>query len=261
MTAPTAPRTMSSHMNQKRACPGVPNMYMISSCSRVSRPKSMATVVVTFSGVEEMSSCSTLASVITASVETGGISETDPTSVVLPAPNPPATTTLADTSDGAVVLGLLEETFESTKRPLKNLVFRRAVAGDGGVDVHKPLVGQIAEQHLGDTQRDLQRRRDLGYRARLTAHLVDALRFGRQRRRRLDRGVGGRKQCLHQQRVGGARAASGAGVGSVAPATDRAGPRVGATLLVPWSAGAHAPTGIDSHTVPRPRAAVSAVAE
>lgn len=52
----------------------------------------MATVVVTLSGVAERSSVSSLASVIIASVCSGVISETDPTKVVLPTPNPPATT-------------------------------------------------------------------------------------------------------------------------------------------------------------------------
>src|SRR5690606_26780926 len=130
-TAPIAPRTRSSHMNQNRACPGVPNMYMISSSSRVSRPKSIATVVVFLSGVAETSSWATLASVITASVVTGGISDTEPTSVVLPAPNPPAMTILVDATDER----LLEETFEATERPFQHLVLGRAVPGDRGVDV------------------------------------------------------------------------------------------------------------------------------
>ncbi len=37
---------ISSHMNQKRVCPGVPNRYRIRSSAMVIRPKSMATVVV-----------------------------------------------------------------------------------------------------------------------------------------------------------------------------------------------------------------------
>ena len=53
-------------------------------------------MVVTLFGVAERSSCSALASVITASVVSGMISETDPTKVVLPTPKPPATTILAE---------------------------------------------------------------------------------------------------------------------------------------------------------------------
>ena len=53
-------------------------------------------MVVTLFGVAERSSCPALASVITASVVSGMISETDPTNVVLPTPKPPATTILAE---------------------------------------------------------------------------------------------------------------------------------------------------------------------
>ena len=60
------------------------------------RPKSIATVVVLFSGTPVRSSTPVLAAVITASVVNGVISETAPTSVVLPTPNPPATRILAD---------------------------------------------------------------------------------------------------------------------------------------------------------------------
>src|SRR6185312_526347 len=51
ITAPIAPRTRSSHMNQNRRCPGVPNRYSTKSSARVMRPKSMATVVVFLFGV------------------------------------------------------------------------------------------------------------------------------------------------------------------------------------------------------------------
>src|ERR1700680_3631138 len=91
-----APWMRSSHMNQKRCCPGVPNRYKISPASRVIRPKSIATVVVVLSGTWERSSTLSLAEVITASVVSGVISETDPTKVVLPTPKPPATTILTD---------------------------------------------------------------------------------------------------------------------------------------------------------------------
>lgn len=52
--------------------------------------------MVTFPGVELRSSTPTLASVITASVVSGMISETEPTKVVLPTPKPPATTILVE---------------------------------------------------------------------------------------------------------------------------------------------------------------------
>ena len=47
-------------------------------------------------GVFAKSSTPALASVITASVASGTISDTDPTNVVLPTPNPPATTIFAE---------------------------------------------------------------------------------------------------------------------------------------------------------------------
>ena len=56
----------------------------------------MATVVVVLFGTWDRSSTPVLAAVITASVVSGVISETDPTKVVLPTPKPPATTILTD---------------------------------------------------------------------------------------------------------------------------------------------------------------------
>ena len=53
-------------------------------------------MVVVLSGVADRSSCGELASVITASVVSGTISDTEPTNVVLPTPKPPATTILAE---------------------------------------------------------------------------------------------------------------------------------------------------------------------
>src|ERR1700677_992523 len=83
-------------MGQNRGWPGVPNRYRIRSRASVTRPKSIATVVVVFPPAALSGSTVLLASVIHASVLTGGISETAPTSVVFPTPNPPATTSLPD---------------------------------------------------------------------------------------------------------------------------------------------------------------------
>src|SRR6476659_4721031 len=87
---------MSSHMNAKRSWPGVPKRYITSSSSTVMRPKSMATVVVTFLLTSDASSTPSDSVVIAASVVSGGISETADTKVVLPTPNPPATTSLTE---------------------------------------------------------------------------------------------------------------------------------------------------------------------
>jgi hypothetical protein len=58
----------------------------------VIRPKSMATVVVVLCSTPEVSSTSSPSTDRVSSVRSGSISLTAPTSVVLPAPNPPATT-------------------------------------------------------------------------------------------------------------------------------------------------------------------------
>src|SRR5437588_4253606 len=147
-TAPIAPRTRSSHMNQNRCWPGVPNRYRIRSESRDSRPKSMATVVVVLFGVAERSSCPTLASVITASVVSGTISDTEPTRVVLPTPNPPATTIFADVVAlrpgwfGASLRGL--EPPKTTEHPFQEF-HRWAVTDDhpAGVDDDQTHTGHV----------------------------------------------------------------------------------------------------------------------
>src|ERR1022692_388582 len=124
-TAPMAPWMRSSHMNQKRCCPGVPNRYRISPASRLTRPKSMATVVVVFSGTLARSSTPPLAAVSNASVVSGVISETDPTKVVLPTPKPPATTILTGVITGSA--GLLRrgcDLAKSTEYPFERVKVR-----------------------------------------------------------------------------------------------------------------------------------------
>jgi hypothetical protein len=93
-TAPMAPCASSSHMNQKRFWPGVPNKYSTISGLIVMRPKSSATVVVCLPSTPLRSSTPTLASVRSSSVCSEGISLTELTNVVLPVPKPPATTIL-----------------------------------------------------------------------------------------------------------------------------------------------------------------------
>ena len=60
------------------------------------RPKSIATVVVDLAGVASSASTPADMLVTIASVRSGMISETAPTNVVLPTPNPPAMTILVD---------------------------------------------------------------------------------------------------------------------------------------------------------------------
>src|SRR5215217_3762813 len=166
-TAPIAPRTRSSHMNQNRCWPGVPNRYRIRSSSSDIRPKSMATVVVTLSGVAARSSTPTLASVITASVVSGVISETEPTSVVLPTPNPPAMTIFADvTRPDDERCGVMSEPPKSTQHHFQQFCAHRVVVLERSRLVHgdQSVRRHVRDQYPRDTQWQLHPRRDLGER-------------------------------------------------------------------------------------------------
>src|SRR6266568_8179399 len=138
-------------MNQNRCWPGVPNRYRMSPASRVTRPKSIATVVVVLSGTCERSSTPALAAVITASVVSGVISETDPTKVVLPTPKPPATTILTDVIAASPALprgGL--ELAESTEHPFEQVKVRAALSVIKLVNPDQPLHRHIGDKDSGD---------------------------------------------------------------------------------------------------------------
>src|SRR5215831_4712088 len=85
-------------MNQKRSWPGVPKRYRTSREPIEIRPKSIATVVVVLPVTPVRSSTPTLTWVRASSVRSGRISLIALTSVVLPTPNPPATTILTGVS-------------------------------------------------------------------------------------------------------------------------------------------------------------------
>src|SRR5512132_3035302 len=166
-TAPTAPLASSSHMNQNRDWPGVPNRYRISCASTVMRPKSMATVVVVLSGTAAVSSIPTDSEVSCSSVVNGGISDTAPTKVVLPAPNPPATRTLSGISPRLLGGGRrwrVSTSTESIKQPSQDFMTDPAVAVGGcwQVDLQVAAVGQITDQHPGHPHRHPQGGADLG---------------------------------------------------------------------------------------------------
>src|SRR5256884_5324051 len=151
-TAPSAPRISSSHMNQNRVCPGVPNRYRIRSAAIVMRPKSMATVVVAFPGTFVGSSMPTPAAVITASVVSGVISETAPTSVVLPTPNPPATTIFADLIVDGVPPAPLESA-ESTQHPFQQFHAVVTPRLPGVVQREQPVGHHVRDEHAGHAER------------------------------------------------------------------------------------------------------------
>src|SRR3990170_8876498 len=114
------------------------------------RPKSMATVVVALVGTAARSSTPSDSLVTRASVRSGWISETDPTRVVFPTPNPPAMTILVDAADRWAL-----ERAESTKSPfdeVSTLVVRRLV-GDGRLDAEMPLLDEVPQEDPDDTDR------------------------------------------------------------------------------------------------------------
>src|SRR5258706_7262585 len=106
----------------------------------------MATVVVTFPGTARVSSTPSPADVMMASVVSGVISETEPTSVVLPTPNPPAMTIFADVTrpDERCVMS---EPPKSTQHPLKQFCANRVVFVERSWLVHRD---QPVRRHVGD---------------------------------------------------------------------------------------------------------------
>ncbi|SQD96559.1 hypothetical protein FMEAI12_3650022 [Parafrankia sp. Ea1.12] len=173
--ASMAPRTMSSHMNQNRYCPGVPNRYRIRSSSSETRPKSMATVVVVLSTRWVRSSTCAPASVMTASVRSGTISDTEPTNVVLPAPNPPATTIFTEVVATAELTRLWSELSKATENPFEQREIRCLIAVRLLVDADEAFVRHVAYQDAGDSERHPQTGGDLGDGSHLPAHGGDGL--------------------------------------------------------------------------------------
>ena len=105
-------------------------------------------VVVPLSGTKERSSTSVLAAVMTASVVSGVISDTDPTNVVLPTPNPPATTILTEVmalSDTSPRVPL--ELAKSTENPFKQVEIRASMCVINLVDPDKPVDRHVSDQH------------------------------------------------------------------------------------------------------------------
>ena len=102
------------------------------------RPKSIATVVVRLSGVASSPSSPADALVTRASVRNGMISDTAPTNVVFPAPNPPEMTILVEDErsreDAVPAAWRRSECPEATQRPSYQfatfVVGRRVVEGD-----------------------------------------------------------------------------------------------------------------------------------
>src|SRR5262249_20841980 len=130
------------------------------------RPKSMATVVVVLPGTCRVSSTPTPADVMIASVVSGVISETEPTSVVLPTPKPPAITIFADVTRPNAPRCDMSELPSSTAHPLQPLRTDRVVPVQRGRLVHgdHSLRGHVRDEPPSHAQRQLHSRRDLGER-------------------------------------------------------------------------------------------------
>src|SRR5690242_6812927 len=202
-----APRTRSSHMNQKRSWPGVPKRYRIRSWSRVIRPKSMATVVVFLSPVCVRSSMPAEADVMTASVRSGLISETAPTNVVLPTPKPPATTIFADVVERE---GPPLELAKSTEHPFEQChgwLAAGALVAAGLMNGDQARLRQVGDENPGHAERDRQQRGDFRHRLDLPAEVADPLMLG-QLALHLVRLCGGVHQRLDGELVAGPGAAA-----------------------------------------------------
>src|SRR5581483_3686828 len=135
----------------------------------VIRPKSIATVVVFFAGVPASSSTPTDASVRIASVRNGMISDTAPTKVVLPAPNPPAITIFVD---AAVELSERAEATQSPSDQFSPFFHQRDVM-QGRQHAKITRLHQVADQNTSDSHRKLQSGSDLCHRWRCRTELYD----------------------------------------------------------------------------------------
>src|SRR5919202_4393530 len=130
------------------------------------RPKSIATVVVVLLGVAVRSSTPTEADVMTASVRSGTISDTAPTKVVLPAPNPPDTTIFVERE------GRRSEPLEATEHsPQESWVTFVAVGGRGLEDLDQTEVDHVSDDHAGHPEGYPQLGGNLGHRHRAVADL------------------------------------------------------------------------------------------
>src|SRR6478609_11804005 len=166
-------------MNQKRSWPGVPNRYSTRWVPMVSRPKSIATVVVVLLPTPVRSSVPTLARVRASSVCSGRTSLIAPTSVVLPAPKPPATRTLnaargtSEPSEGA------EPMQDLLQQGSTGLLAHRALSKHGD----PAFPDEIGDEHADHPQRQRGGGRHVGHGRRPPAQPEDPAVLGGQAQR------------------------------------------------------------------------------
>src|SRR3954463_2628943 len=114
------------------------------------RPKSMATVVVTLSGVRARSSTPIEADVIGASVVTGVISEIERTKVVLPTAKPPETTIFTAVGTGPTASA--SEGSNAIEDPLEERDVRTTVLVGVLVDHDVAGAGEVGDQDARDAE-------------------------------------------------------------------------------------------------------------
>src|SRR5438132_6070 len=147
---------------------------------------------------------------MTASVVSGVISDTEPTNVVLPTPNPPATTILTDVIAGASALGWATlDLTESTKHPFEQMEVRTALRVIALVDTDESVRAHIRDEDPRHPKRQSQHRRYLGHRSPVPAELQDGLTFRCQHRQIPGFEHGRSDQRLDGELVPGLRPAPG----------------------------------------------------
>src|SRR5690349_1004289 len=128
----------------------------------VIRPKSSATVVVSLASTPARSSTCAPGALSGSSVRSGRISVTEPTSVVLPAPKPPATRSLmvTGTSDGP--LARLEPA-EAIGHLPENLWIGQLSGWSGVVHGDEPARPEVGEEDLDHVERQVEVGREVGH--------------------------------------------------------------------------------------------------
>src|SRR5215471_20335603 len=120
---------------------------MTRSSRTVIRPKSIATVVVSLSSTPSSASTSAPGALSTSSVRNGLISLTEETSVVFPAPKPPAMRILIDT--GPAKAGSASESSKSISDILEHLRVGQPALGRR-TDGDQPVFAHVGEQDPDD---------------------------------------------------------------------------------------------------------------
>src|SRR5215472_13483285 len=139
---------------------------MTRSSRTVIRPKSIATVVVSLPSTPSSASTSMLGSLSISSVRSGLISLTEETSVVLPAPKPPAIRILIDT--GPPTTASSSESSKGISDILEHLRVGQPVP-HRRTDCDQPVFAHVGEQDPDDAKREVEVRSKVGDRLRRAA--------------------------------------------------------------------------------------------